>query len=126
VGTAATVAGIILGAAFVLAGAAKLAAGRSWLAQAEQLGAPASMAPLVPWVELGVGALLVTQVAVPWPAVAAIVLLVCFTALIALRLSRGERPPCACFGNWSAKPIGPVHIARNAALMMLGMLALFG
>ena len=124
-GAVASVAAVLLGAAFVLAGAAKVAAGRGWRVQAGQLGAPRWAAPAVPWVELAVGALLVTQVSEPWPAVAAIVLLLIFTGLIAVRLAHGEHPPCACFGAWSAKPIGPTHIARNAVLLMLGMLALF-
>jgi hypothetical protein len=50
--------------------------------------------------------------------------LLLFSALIAKRLSEGRRPPCACFGAWSAKPIGPEHLARNAALLVLGVLAL--
>ena len=57
---------------------------------------------------------------------AALVLLVAFTGLIALRLARGEHPPCACFGAWSAKPIGPSHLLRNGALIVLSIVALTG
>jgi uncharacterized membrane protein YphA (DoxX/SURF4 family) len=118
------VAGVVLGAAFVVAGGSKLAAGRSWPAQAAGMGVPGWLAAVVPWVELAVGALLIVQVARPWAAVAAIVLLVAFTALIVRLLAAGRHPPCACFGAWSAKPLGPAHLARNATLIAVGALAL--
>jgi hypothetical protein len=43
--------------------------------------------------------------------------------LLAVRLKEGRRPPCACFGPWSARPIGPGSIARNVALIALALLA---
>ena len=119
----ATIASIVLGAAFVLAGASKLAAGPAWPAQATELGAPRAAIRVLPWIELGVGALLVVQLAEPWPALAAIALLLAFSALIAVQLRAGRRPPCACFGAWSASPIGPTHLLRNAAMIVLGVLA---
>lgn len=119
----ATLAGVVVGIAFVVAGASKLAAGQGWFAQAAGLGVPRSVAAPVPFAELAVGALLLVQVVRPWPAVAAIVLLVGFTGLILLRLARGQHPPCACFGAWSAKPLGWGHVARNAALLALAALA---
>ena len=122
----ALVASVLLGAAFVLAGGSKLAAGAAWPAQARDLGAPRFAAPLLPWLELAVGAALVVQLVEPWPALAAIALLLAFSALIAVRLSQGRRPPCACFGAWSASPIGPGHLARNGALLALGVLSLWG
>jgi hypothetical protein len=125
VDTVASVAAIVLGAAFVLAGAAKLAAGTTWRSQAVQLGAPAWVAPWVPWIELLVGAALVSRLAEPVPAVLAVTLLVAFTALIIVRLAHGEHPPCACFGAWSARPIGAAHVARNAVLLALAVLALW-
>ncbi len=124
--TVAQIASIGLGLAFVLAGGSKLAAGVNWPAQARGLGAPAFVIPIVPWLELAVGAALVVQLARPVPVVIALILLVGFTALIVFRLSRGEHPPCACFGAWSAKPIGLSHLARNAALVVLALLALAG
>jgi uncharacterized membrane protein YphA (DoxX/SURF4 family) len=120
----AVVAAIVLGAAVVVAGASKLAVGQAWPAQAAGMGVPGWVATPVPWVELAVGALLVVQVARPWPAVAALVLLALFTALIGRQLAAGKHPPCACFGAWSAKPLGWIHLARNAALIALAVLAL--
>ncbi|HTH05481.1 MAG TPA: MauE/DoxX family redox-associated membrane protein, partial [Ilumatobacteraceae bacterium] len=103
------VASVLLGIAFVVAGASKLAAREAWPTQAVGLGTPFFLVPYVPWVELAVGAALIVQVAKPIPQFAAIMLLLLFSALIAKRLSEGRRPPCACFGAWSAKPIGPEH-----------------
>ena len=99
----AVVASVLLGVAFLVAGGSKVAAGPAWREQADGLGAPGWVVPILPWVEIVVGALLVTQVARRPAAVVAIVLLLAFTALIALRLRQGRRPPCACFGAWSTR-----------------------
>jgi uncharacterized membrane protein YphA (DoxX/SURF4 family) len=125
VSTVSFVASVLLGIAFVVAGGSKLAAGAAWAGQASALGAPRFAAPILPWIEIGVGAALIAQLAEPFAAVAAIAMLFGFTGLIAARLAEGERPPCACFGAWSATPIGPWHLARNFGLMMVGMLALY-
>lgn len=117
-------ASIVLGIVFLVAGGSKLAAGRSWPVQARDLGTPAWMIPILPWLELAVGAALVVQLVEPIPAVVALLLLVGFTAAIAVRLAAGERPACACFGAWSAKPIGAGHLARNAALIAVALLAI--
>ena len=118
-------ASIIVGAVFLIAGGSKIAAGPQWPVQARGLGAPAVLIPIVPWVEIAIGALLVVQFGRRPGAVAALVVLTAFTALIAGQLARGRRPPCACFGAWSAKPLGAGHLARNGALIALGVLALF-
>ena len=59
----------------------------------------------------------------PLAAVAA-VLLVGFTGLIGLRLSQGRRPPCACFGGRTARPIGPLTILRNLGFLALAAVAI--
>jgi uncharacterized membrane protein YphA (DoxX/SURF4 family) len=120
----AVVASVVLGAAFVVAGGSKIAAGPSWPSQARGLGAPSWIVPFVPWIEIFVGAALIAQFLEPWAALAALVMLVVFTALIGLALSQGRHPPCACFGAWSAKPIGPGHLARNGGLIVLCVLSL--
>ncbi|NNE13050.1 MAG: hypothetical protein HKN41_12490 [Ilumatobacter sp.] len=117
------VASIALGVVFLVAGGSKLAAGPTWHVQARELGAPALVTPVIPWLELVIGATLVVQFAQPIPAVVSILLLLGFTAAIALRLAEGERPACACFGAWSAKPIGAGHLARNGVLLGLALVA---
>ena len=117
------IAAFLIGLAFVVAGGSKLAARESWPVQARGLGAPRWTIPLVPWVELGIGALLIVQFLVVPMAVAAALLLVVFTVMIVRKIAAGEHPPCACFGAWSSKPIGWGHIGRNATLMVLAVVA---
>jgi uncharacterized membrane protein YphA (DoxX/SURF4 family) len=119
-------ASVVVGLAFLVAGASKLAAGPAWPASARDLGVPGWIALLVPWVELVVGGLLVAQLAEPWPALAATAMLVVFTALLITGLRAGERPVCACFGRWSASPIGAGHLARNGVLIVLAVVAVLG
>ena len=126
VNAAGVVAAIVVGAALVVAGASKLAARETWPTQARGLGAPKWSIPLVPWFELAVGAALVAQVARQLMAVVAILLLAVFTVLIVSKLRRGEHPPCACFGAWSATPIGPRHVLRNLVLIAVAAVAAIG
>ena len=117
------VAAILLGAAFVLAGASKLAAGRAWPAQAAGLGAPKwSVGPL-PWVELVLGAVLVSNLVRRPASIVALVLLLLFSSLVIARLREGRHPPCACFGAWSARPLGPGTLVRNGLLVVLAIVA---
>ena len=118
------VAAILLGAAFVVAGASKLAAGRTWPAQAAGLGAPAwSIRPL-PWIELGLGAILISNL-VRRPAAIARTRCSssCSRRFVIARLREGRHPPCACFGAWSARPLGPGHLVRNGVLVVLAIVA---
>lgn len=124
--TVALIASILLGLTFVVAGGAKIAAGPSWPVHVRDLGVPMVVAPVLPWVELLVGAALVAQLLQPLAAWAAIGLTMAFTLLIVRRLSQGRRPVCACFGAWSAKPIGRGHLIRNGLMLVLGVLALWG
>jgi uncharacterized membrane protein YphA (DoxX/SURF4 family) len=119
-----TAASVVLGLCFLIAGGSKLAARDSWPVQARGLGAPQWVIPIVPWVELSLGAALVVQLGRRGSALVSIALLVAFSALIARRLRQGQHPPCACFGAWSATPIGPRHLLRNAVLIAIGCLAL--
>lgn len=118
-------ASVLLGLVFLVSGGAKIAAGPAWPEQAVGLGAPPIVVPVLPWVEIVLGAILVMQLAPMVAAGAALLLLAAFTALIVRRLLQGRHPPCACFGSWSARPLGAGHVARNVAFMVLGVLALF-
>jgi uncharacterized membrane protein YphA (DoxX/SURF4 family) len=120
-----SVASVLLGLVFLVSGGAKIAAGPAWPEQAVGLGAPSVVVPVLPWVEIVLGAILVMQLAPVVAAVAALLLLAAFTMLIVRRLSQGRHPPCACFGSWSARPLGAGHVTRNVAFMVLGVLALF-
>lgn len=119
----AAVAAVIVGAVFLVAGASKLIHREVWMVQAATLRVPARLASAVPGVEVALGALLVSQLARGYVASVSALVLVAFTALILVRLTEGERPPCACFGGWSATPLGAWHVARNAALIVMAMTA---
>jgi len=125
VDTVARLAAVVLGAVFVVAAVAKIAAGATWVAQARELGAPTSVATALPGVELVVGAMLIVGMGGPAPAIAAAALLVVFSVAIARQLVDGRHPPCACFGAWSQRPIGEEHLLRNAALILVAVVALF-
>jgi len=123
--TVALVASVLLGLVFLVSGGSKIAAGPAWPEQARGLGAPTFAVPVLPWVEIVLGAVLVMQLTPVVAAATALLVLVAFTGLIVRRLSQGRHPPCACFGAWSAKPLGPGHVARNVGFLALGVLSLF-
>lgn len=119
-------AAVVVGAVFVVSGVTKLARPRQWRAQAGELVTPTRLLDAVPVVEVVLGALLAVQLqraVLGWIAVG---VLVVFTALISTRLAQGRRPPCACFGTFSASPIGWGHLVRNAALIALAVIAAVG
>lgn len=108
---------------FLLAGGAKLAS-PTWPDQARALGAPTAVARLLPFVEASVGAVLVTGLARRLVAVIAAVLLAAFTIAVVVQLAQGRRPPCACFGGRTARPIGPWTLVRNAAFLAVAVVAI--
>jgi uncharacterized membrane protein YphA (DoxX/SURF4 family) len=121
--TLAVIASLVVAAVFLVSGASKIATPSAWRASLAGLGVPSWLAVPVPVVELAVGALLLVQwhrAAVAWVAV---VVLVVFTALLVRRLAQGQRPPCACFGSLSSKPIGVGHLVRNAAFLAAALVA---
>lgn len=119
----AVAAAVVVGVVFLVAAAAKLARPESWRSGAAGLGVPGGIAAVVPWVEVLLGAALVVQFRRDLVAWLAVGLLVAFTALLATTLARGRRPVCACFGSLRARPIGVWTLARNTALIVLGVVA---
>ncbi len=110
----------------VVAGVAKVA-DRSWPATARKFGTPAWVAPLVPWGEMGLGALMVVGLALPWTAAAAFVLLSGFTVVVAVHLARGDTVPCACFGFAGGnRPVSWRTLLRNGGLLVLTAVAVLG
>ena len=120
----ATASAILLGVVFLVSGASKVASRSEWDRLARDFGAPAVVRRALPWVEIVLGALLVVSLGRRAAAAAALVILAAFTAAILGHLRRDEHPDCACFGAWSSRPLGPGHVARNAALMGLSVLAM--
>src|SRR2546430_9340692 len=91
---------IVVGIVLLLSGAAKLRQ-PAWPAAAREFGTPRPLIPLLPWIELGLGAALAAQIGGRWTALAALALLAAFTIAIAAQLVRGRRVPCGCFGELS-------------------------
>jgi len=120
------VASIVLGAVFIVSGVTKVAAPKQWRAQSADLGVPSSIATVVPFLELAVGALLVAQLARSFAAMVAGVMLIAFTVLLVVRLAQGRRPPCACFGALTTKPIGWGNVVRNMVFLALAGVVAFG
>ena len=116
-------AAVAVGAVVLVSSITKLAAPDQWRGQATALGVPRRLVPFVPFAEAVLAAWLVVQWQRHLAAWLAAIVLGAFTALLALRLLQGRRPPCACFGSWSAKPIGPGHLLRNFAFIALAVAA---
>lgn len=114
-----------VGAVFVFAGVSKLALGSEWIGYARDLGTPRMIIPYVPWLEIAIGLGLVARVFSGVINVAALVMLLTFTALIVGQLLRGHRPPCACFGRRSVRPIGWSNVSRNMVLITLILVSVF-
>lgn len=107
---------VAVGLVLLVAGASKLRQ-TEWPATAAAFGAPRWLAAILPWAEVGVGALLVTGAGLPWTALAAAGLVTAFTALVALRLLLGQAVPCGCFGETSPRPVGLDTLVRNLVLL---------
>jgi len=115
-------AAVVLGIVLLVAGIAKRA-DRGWPQDAAALGTPAWAIPVLPWFEMLLGAVLVSGLVRPAAAALAGVVLIAFTGLVVLNLARGRRPPCACFGASSRRPIGPGSLVRNVVLLALALIA---
>jgi len=116
-------AAVVTGLVLLVAAVTKLAAPHAWRTQASDLGVPGAVATAVPYVEAVLGALLLVQfqrVVVAW---CAVVLLTAFTVLLVVRLAQGRRPPCACFGSLTPKPIGPASVVRNVVFIAVAVMA---
>lgn len=122
--TLGAVAAGVVGGALLISGTLKLAS-PMWRAQAHEIGAPSWVVPLIPPLELVLGALVAVRVARVLTGVVATLVLLAFTMLLIVRLMQGRTPPCACFGRLSNKPIGPWSVVRNMALMGLTIVAAY-
>lgn len=114
----------VLALTFAWAGAAKLGRRAEVAAGFNALGLRRAglLARAVPVVEL---ALAVALLAAPAAGgAAAVVLLACFSFVLARALHRGVAVPCACFGQASGPPLSWVELARNGLLGALAVVAL--
>jgi uncharacterized membrane protein YphA (DoxX/SURF4 family) len=122
---AAWLAGAALGVVLVVAGVSKRA-DRAWPLKASAFGVPRWAARVLPFVEIALGAVLITGLDRAFAAWLAAFLLIGFTVMLVFRFAQGRRPPCACFGTRSTKPIGPWSVLRNLLLIALAVIAALG
>jgi hypothetical protein len=121
-----SIAAIGLGVMFVVSGIYKVADGEAWPKQAADMGVRRPLALVVPWYEIALGAALISGLFSPWAEVAAASTLGVFTVLIVQRLLDGSRPPCACFGSRSNRPLSRHHVVRNLGLLAVAAVAIIG
>jgi thiol-disulfide isomerase/thioredoxin/uncharacterized membrane protein YphA (DoxX/SURF4 family) len=111
---------LLLAGVFAVAGVAKLrdpAGTRQALADFRVPAAwTAALAVVLPLLELAIAAALLPRTTAVPAALAAMGLLLSFSAAMAALLARGRRPDCRCFGQLRAGPIGWPTLARNAVL----------
>lgn len=110
---------LLLAGTFVLAAAGKVSRPSDFRKALAGFGmAPALArwtAVLIPAVEFGTAAMLIVTRLAIWGGIAAVALLLTFTAAIAVNLAYGRKPDCHCFGNLRVAPIGPAALVRNFA-----------
>ena len=82
---------------------------------------PDLLAWAVPFLELGVGVLLILTPG--WGGVAAFALLLAFTVVLITTIRSGRLVPCRCFGGTSDEPVSWAQVVRNVWLLGLAVIA---
>lgn len=117
----------VLAGVFLASGLAKAADRRGTAEGAHALGVPPPAVPTValalPVLELAVAVGLLVPASAVAATVAAGLLLVVFTALLAVAGRGGKPVPCHCFGRRSRRP-DPKGVPRNLALLAVAGFAL--
>jgi thiol-disulfide isomerase/thioredoxin/uncharacterized membrane protein YphA (DoxX/SURF4 family) len=118
------VARLFLVGIFAVAGISKLRDRHGTWAMLRAFGAGVrtsnAIAPVLPFLELGAAIALVPTLTAAAGAIAALALLVVFSAAIAVNLALGRKPECRCFGSIGNAPIGASTLVRNGAFCLLG------
>jgi len=81
-----------------------------------------SIAVTVAVAELGTGALILLDASHRAGLIAAAMLLISFAVAIVVSVRRGAQTTCRCLGA-STRPLGRLHVARNASLAAIAVLA---
>jgi uncharacterized membrane protein len=113
----------IVGAVVLFAGASKITAWSQWRADARQQSVWPLVAIVLPPVELLLGAALV--VLHPHPIVLGLttLMLVIFTAFLAVQVMTKSVVPCACFGSRNSRPPTTRDVLRNIGLVLMMFVA---
>lgn len=111
---------VILGLVLVVAAVSKLSV-RQWAHDtARALGLPYALTAPTPVLELLIGSGLITGVRLM--PVAALGLLLLYTGVLLVQVTKNNAPPCACFGR-AARPITWRTVARNGVLLALALVS---
>jgi peroxiredoxin len=117
---------LVLIVVFAVAAVAKLSDLPRTRKAVESFGASPRLSPgaavVLPVAELTIAAMLLSAATARWGALAAIALLIAFSAAIARVLHRGVAVDCNCFGGLAQTEVGRGTLIRNA---LLGLLATF-
>ena len=114
----------LVGVVFLFAGVQKLMSWSAWRIDARAQGVPPHVVAVVPLIEVVLGvALIVLQ---PTAVVLgfALTVLVSFTVHLVVRVRRGDKVPCGCFGSTRRVPPSWRDVWRNAGLMTCLVLSL--
>ncbi len=81
------------------------------------------LATYLPWLEIGLGALLLIGWKIRYVAIGAAALLLCFTVILTITYFRGIDADCGCFGF--GQKISPLTIARDMLILLPASLLIF-
>lgn len=81
---------------------------------------------LLPWVELGIAALLLSGLYLRLVSLLTILLLLCFIVAIAVNLRQGRQIPCSCYGLVGTDVISWGTVVRNLFLVVLALIVAVG
>lgn len=116
----------LVGVVFLFAGVQKLMSWSAWRIDARAQGVPPHVVAVVPLIEVVLGvALIVLQ---PTAVVLgfALTVLASFTVHLVVRVRRGDKVPCGCFGSTRRVPPSWRDVWRNCVLMACLLLSLAG
>jgi peroxiredoxin/uncharacterized membrane protein YphA (DoxX/SURF4 family) len=119
---------LLLASVFMLAGLTKVVDRPGTRQAMLGFGVPtrlaAPFAAVLPFVEMAVAVTLALTVTAWWAAVAALGLLLVFSAAMGYQLAHGRAPECHCFGQVSTEPIGRSTLLRNLFLAALAVMVI--
>jgi uncharacterized membrane protein YphA (DoxX/SURF4 family)/thiol-disulfide isomerase/thioredoxin len=116
---------LLLAAVFAVAGISKLLDRGGFRESLREFGVPGRLigpvGVVLPVVEVTVAVGLLLPGTGWWAAVAAVVMLAGFTAVVGWGLARGRAPDCNCCGRLSRGPVGRGTLVRNGILAAVGV-----
>ncbi len=82
------------------------------------------MARILPWIEVLLGAAVISGIRLRWTSLAATLMLAAFLSVLIRSWAVGLQVDCGCFG--SGEPLGPKVILRDSLMLVLGIAVTYG